>query len=144
MASGPIRVQCDLDSEYGVRTDIRGHKLVIDQPARSGGHDEGPTPPEMFLFSVGGCVGAIARIIAHQERIALRGMSIEVSGAFDSQAVLGKNDNHPGFDEVTISASIDTDMSAEEKQTFLDRVCKRCPLHDSMVRAINVTQTAVA
>ncbi|MDP9281895.1 MAG: OsmC family protein [Chloroflexota bacterium] len=39
------------------RADIRGHRVIFDQPPESGGEDRGPTPTEMFVASLAGCVG---------------------------------------------------------------------------------------
>ena len=38
----------------------RGHKLYCDQPVESGGFDEGMTPPELLLASVGACAAYYA------------------------------------------------------------------------------------
>lgn len=35
----------------------RGKQLIIDQPLESGGTDEGMTPPEAFIASIGSCMG---------------------------------------------------------------------------------------
>jgi uncharacterized OsmC-like protein len=35
----------------------RGKQLIIDQPLENGGTDEGITPPEAFIASVGSCMG---------------------------------------------------------------------------------------
>jgi len=35
----------------------RKHAIVIDQPEASGGNDQGPTPPELFVDSLGSCIG---------------------------------------------------------------------------------------
>lgn len=40
--------------------DIRGHRLVFDQPIADGGDDLGPTPTEVFVASLAGCVGYYA------------------------------------------------------------------------------------
>jgi putative redox protein len=34
------------------------HRLVIDAPASIGGTGRGPTPPELFVTSLGSCVAA--------------------------------------------------------------------------------------
>jgi len=39
---------------------IRGHRVVCGQPTSNGGADEGPTPPEFLLFSLGACAGYYA------------------------------------------------------------------------------------
>jgi putative redox protein len=35
----------------------RGHRIVNDQPVAAGGFDEGMTPPELLLASLGACAG---------------------------------------------------------------------------------------
>jgi putative redox protein len=37
---------------------VRGHDITIDQPLGDGGDDEGPTPSELFVASLAGCVGS--------------------------------------------------------------------------------------
>jgi uncharacterized OsmC-like protein len=39
---------------------VRGHRIVCDQPPSNGGADEGPTPPEFLLISLGTCAGYYA------------------------------------------------------------------------------------
>jgi len=40
--------------------ETRGHKIYSDQPASNNGFDEGMTPPELLLASVGTCAGYYA------------------------------------------------------------------------------------
>lgn len=40
--------------------EARGHKIYSDQPASNNGFDEGMTPPELLLASVGTCAGYYA------------------------------------------------------------------------------------
>jgi putative redox protein len=35
----------------------RTHAIIIDQPKEGGGDDQGPTPPELFIDSLGSCIG---------------------------------------------------------------------------------------
>ena len=42
----------------------RGHCIVSDQPVEQGGYDEGMTPPELFLASIGSCAGYYASPIS--------------------------------------------------------------------------------
>jgi putative redox protein len=39
---------------------VRGHRIVVDQPKEAGGDDFGPTPTELFVASLAGCVGFYA------------------------------------------------------------------------------------
>lgn len=42
------------------RIDVRGHEVVVDQPAPASG-DAGPTPTELFVASLAGCAAFFAR-----------------------------------------------------------------------------------
>jgi uncharacterized OsmC-like protein len=35
---------------------VRGHRLLCDQPLADGGDDQGPTPTELFVGSLAACV----------------------------------------------------------------------------------------
>jgi putative redox protein len=39
---------------------VRGHRLVVDQPADAGGQDSAPTPTELFVASLATCVAYYA------------------------------------------------------------------------------------
>lgn len=39
---------------------VRGHRLVVDQPADAGGQDTAPTPTELFVASLATCVAFYA------------------------------------------------------------------------------------
>jgi len=39
---------------------VRGHRLMVDQPGDAGGQDSAPTPTELFVASLGGCVAFYA------------------------------------------------------------------------------------
>lgn len=128
-----VSIHAKLNEHFLIQTDIRGHHLSIDQPQSAGGQDEGVSPLEMFLFTLAGCIGSIARIMAMQQRLNLRGMSIEVSGDYDPAGLLGKaTDQRMGFQQLFIQAQLDCDLSPVEQAAFFDQVCARCPVHDNI------------
>src|SRR5690554_7391712 len=67
------------------------HKVFMDQPKNAGGADLGPAPPELILAAYAGCVGTIGRIMAHQEKITLRGMQFEVEADYNPDRLLGRD-----------------------------------------------------
>ena len=44
----------------GYRVQVGPHVLTIDQPASADGHDQGPTPVELFVASLAACVAHYA------------------------------------------------------------------------------------
>jgi len=128
-----VAVTTTMGESAMITADIRGHKVVIDQPHAAGGTDEGPTPLEYFLFSLAGCIQSIARIAATQQKLALRHMEVSVKADLNPMGLMGKEtDDRVGFQTIDVSVTMDADLSEAEKVAFLDEVCERCPLHDNI------------
>jgi uncharacterized OsmC-like protein len=136
MAKKTVAVESRLGEKFIIETDLRGHKVVIDQPANAAGTDTGPTPLELVLVSLAGCIGTLGRIIAMQQRIALRGMTIRVEGDIDTDGLLGKPiAGRIGFEGITITVDVDADMTDEEKEAFIHEVDRRCPVSENLLNA---------
>ncbi len=134
-----VVVESKLTDKFVIESDIRGHKVVIDQPANAGGGDSGPTPLELMFASLAGCIGTIGRIVAMQKRMDLRGMDIKVEGSLDVDGLLGKPiDGRTGFEGITVSVDVDADMTAEEKEAFIHEVDRRCPVSENLLNATPV------
>ena len=136
MPQKSVVIKSKLGSKFVIESDIRGHKVVIDQPTNAAGTDTGPTPLELMLVSLAGCIGTIGRIVAMQKRIDLRGMEIKVEGSLDTNGLLGKPiDGRVGFEGFTITVDVDADMTDEEKEAFIHEVDSRCPVSENMLNA---------
>ncbi len=127
-----VEVETTLGQGFTIQSDIRGHRLYVDQPAAAGGRDAGPTPLEYLFLSLAGCIATLARIVANQKRIPLRGVRVGVSGDIDVSILLGKGTGRSGFTGITVTVDLDTDLSPEEKAHFLEEVDRRCPVSDNL------------
>ncbi len=128
-----VAVEATLGAGFTIESQIRGHKLYVDQPADAGGRDAGPTPLEYLFLSLAGCIATLARIVAKQKRIDLRGVRVGVSGELDVSVLLGRGaENRSGFTGITVTVDIDADLSREEKAHFLEEVDRRCPVSDNL------------
>jgi putative redox protein len=58
---------------------IRNHTLVSDQPESNGGYDEGPTPPEFLLASLGSCAAYYAAEYLKARKLSTEGLRVHVS-----------------------------------------------------------------
>ncbi len=63
--------------QFQIKT--RGHSIVSDQPADSGGFDEGMTPPELLLASLGSCAGFYAAQYLRKHKLATEGTRVRVT-----------------------------------------------------------------
>jgi len=57
----------------------RGHMIVSDQPRESGGYDEGMTPPELLLASLGSCAAFYAAQYLRKHKLATEGTRVRVA-----------------------------------------------------------------
>src|SRR5271169_3201163 len=63
--------------QFEIKT--RGHSVVSDQPSENGGFDEGMTPPELLLASLGSCAGYYAAEYLRKNKLASEGTRVRVS-----------------------------------------------------------------
>lgn len=59
--------------------EARGHKIVCDQPLDNGGADEGMTPPEFLLASLGTCAGFYAVQYLKVRNLPIEGVRVKVT-----------------------------------------------------------------
>lgn len=136
MPGKTVAVESKLNDKFVLESDIRGHRVVIDQPVNAAGTDTGPTPLELLLVSLAGCIGTIGRIVAMQKRLTLRGMTIRVEGELDTDGLLGKPvEGRVGFEGMTITVDVDAEMSNEEKEAFIHEVDRRCPVSENLLNS---------
>lgn len=59
--------------------EARGHRVVCDQPVDNGGYDEGMTPPEFLLISLGTCAGFYVAQYLNAHSLSCPGLEIKVA-----------------------------------------------------------------
>lgn len=64
---------------------VRGHRLIIDQPKEEGGDDQGITPVEMFIASLGACIGYFAVRFCQRHNLPTEGLGVAVSWDYAEQ-----------------------------------------------------------
>jgi putative redox protein len=65
----------------GVRfeANARGHRILCDQPVENGGRDQGMTPPEFLLASLGTCAGYYAAQYLKARSLPQDGLTVRVT-----------------------------------------------------------------
>ena len=104
--------------------DARGHKIVSDQPSENGGYDEGMTPPELLLASLGSCAAFYAAEYLRSRKLAPRGTRVRVTA--DKVKGPARMDNFRI--EVEVPAEI-----TEADQAGIERAIHRCLIHNTLL-----------
>jgi uncharacterized OsmC-like protein len=107
--------------------DVRGHRVLVDQPRTEGGTDAGPTPTELFVASVAACTGHYAGRFLARHGVPADGLGVSCSFdlAADRPARVG-------------SIDLTLDMPAalpEESVERLRAVVEHCTVKNSLVQA---------
>jgi len=103
----------------------RQHTIASDQPPENGGFDEGMTPPELFLASLGSCAAFYAAEFLRQKGLATEGTRVRVTAE--------KVPNPARIDNIRIE--VELPMACEERdRTGVDRAVHRCLIHNTLLQ----------
>jgi putative redox protein len=103
----------------------RQHTIVSDQPPENRGFDEGMTPPELFLASLGSCAAYYAAEYLRQKNLSTEGTRVRVTAEKASDPV--RLDN--------IRIEVELPLACEERDVAgVDRAVHRCLIHNTLLQ----------
>lgn len=108
--------------QFEIRT--RGHAIVSDQPTESGGFDEGMTPPELMLASLGACAGYYAAQYLKKHKLATEGTTVRVTAEKEKNPARLENFKI----EVRVPAELD-----EKHQQGVEESVHHCLIHNTLL-----------
>ncbi len=114
--------------QFEVKT--RGHSVVSDQPEENGGFDEGMTPPELMLASLGTCAGFYAVDYLKRQKLAAEGTRVRVTA--------GKAKNPARLDDFKIEVDVPAGLS-EEHTKGVEEAVHRCLIHNTLLTPPKIT-----
>ena len=110
----------------GVQFEIkaREHVIVSDQPEANGGFNEGMTPPELLLASLGSCAAFYAAQYLKRHGLATEGTRVRVTA--------DKVPNPARVDHFRIE--VETPMSFQEKdKAGIEAAVHHCLIHNTLL-----------
>jgi putative redox protein len=103
----------------------RHQRIACDQPVENGGFDEGMTPPELLLASLGSCAGFYAAQYLKKHHLAAKGTIVRVCA--------DKAENPPArISEFHIHVEIPLEIT-EEHRKGLEEAVRHCLIHNTLV-----------
>jgi uncharacterized OsmC-like protein len=108
---------------------IRDHAVVVDQPLDNGGEDTGPTPTELFVAALAGCVGFYARRYLRRRDLPADGLVVRTTYEMASTPA------RVGAIDVAI------ELPAGVPEGHVDRllaVASHCTVHNTLTQAPEV------
>lgn len=109
---------------------IRDHHVYTDQPHGAGGSDAGPTPTELFVASLAGCVGFYAERYLHRHELPTDGLRVRARFAVGVQ---------PARVASIVLDVVLPQPLAEHRRPVMQAVVEHCTVHNSIVLPPDIT-----
>jgi len=104
----------------------RQHSIVSDQPPENGGHDEGMTPPELLLASLGSCVGFYAAQYLRKHKLATEGTRVRVTA--------DKLKDPARIDNFHIEIETNAELN-DQHRSGVENAAHHCLIHNTLLKA---------
>ena len=114
--------------QFEIKT--RGHSIVSDQPVEQGGFNEGMTPPELLLASLGSCAGYYAAQYLRKHKLAIEGTRVRVTCDKVKDPV-------PRMTDFVIEVDAPVELTPEHRKGVQEAV-EHCLVHNTLLHAPNI------
>jgi len=108
----------------------RGHVIASDQPVEGGGFDEGMTPPELMLASLGSCAGYYAAQYLKKHKLATEGTRVRVTA--------DKEKNPARLDNFRIEVEVPAELG-KEHEAGVEEAVHHCLIHNTLLIPPKIT-----
>ena len=116
----------------------------VDHPECFASADNGPTPVELVLVGLVGCLTAGVAAVAQNREIQLRSVTATIEGNMNVLGILGADPEvRNGFESVVVRYDIDADASREDIEALVAQSQKRSAVYDIVTNPTAVTVEVV-
>jgi len=108
----------------------RQHTIPCDQPPENGGYDEGMTPPELLLASLGSCAGFYAVQYLRKWKLAIKGTRVRVTA--------DKLKEPARLDNFHIEVQIPMELT-DQHRAGVEKAVHLCLIHNTLLHPPQLT-----
>lgn len=110
----------------------RNHTVISDQPTDAGGFDEGMTPPEFLLASLGSCAAYYAVDYLKRSNLLVEGTKVFVKAEKIKGVTPGVPYRGARLDNFTIEVEVPRELTDVQRKGVEDAV-HRCLVHNTLL-----------
>lgn len=125
------QLQVRFESGESYEVAVRGHRLLVDQPADAGGQDAAPTPTELFVASLATCVAFYAGRYLTRHGASRDGLTVSVSYQMAT-------DRPARVTDIRLTVRVPADLPPE-RWPALRAVISHCTVHNSLTTPPSVS-----
>jgi putative redox protein len=132
----PETMNVNYDGGERYEITVRGHRVLVDQPVTAGGEDLAPTPTELFVASLAGCVAFYAGRYLTRHGLSREGLGVAVTYRMAADRPARVTGIH-----LTVHVP---DALPTQRWPALQAVVEHCTVHNSLSNppAVQVDLTA--
>ncbi len=135
----------EISGFFGLGEDHERRKtfsIETDHPEVFASEDRAPTPVEVVLSGLAGCLTAGVAAVAQNRGIQLRSVKASLEGDMSILGILGADPNvRNGFNAIRVNYDIDADASEEDVKALVAQSQKRSAVFDIITNPTNVFVT---
>jgi putative redox protein len=132
-----------VSSQEGLRQEVwaSGHTLTADEPRDVGGEDAGPSPYELLLGALGACTSMTLKLYAGRKQWPLENVEVHLRHNRIHAQDCSECETKEGWldaieKEIVVSGSL-----TPEQVERLGEIAHRCPVNQTLLREIRITQS---
>lgn len=132
-----VKVHVSGESQTATKMTLRSGKftLIIDEPENMGGEDEGPSPVQVLLMALAGCLNVTGHQVAKERNLGLQKIKITIDGEMNPCNFMGCSyDERAGFQQITVKVKpvFENEVSEEQISAWIEETEARCPVTDNI------------
>lgn len=104
----------------------RSHSIISDQPVENFGHDEGMTPPELLLASLGSCAGFYAAQYLRKHRLVTSGTRVRMTAE--------KVKDPARIENFRIEVNVEGELT-DQHRAGVEEAVHHCLIHNTLLRS---------
>lgn len=128
MADPNVEVSIDFSAPaYATTIAVGTHRIMVDEPAESGGSDTGPSPTQLLLSALGACTSITLRMYAERKQWPVKSIRVELSYA----------ERSPGHTVIARHVHVEGDLDDAQRARLL-QIANACPVHKILTGMIEI------
>ncbi len=138
----PVQVRVHGESENPTKMKLSSgrFKMIIDEPENMGGTNEGPSPVQVLLMALAGCLNVTGHEVARQRGMKLHKLKINIEGNMNACNFMGCSfEERAGFQQIKVHLKpVFENASDEEINSWALETEARCPVTDNIKDATEI------
>ncbi len=138
-----VKVHISGESENPTRMNLRSgkFKMIIDEPEPMGGTNQGPSPVQVLLMALAGCLNVTGHQVARERDLKLKKIKITIDGDMNPCTFMGCSyEERAGFQKINVKVKPEFAIPTEGRiiKEWLLETEARCPVTDNIKTATHI------